>query len=623
MQITKFIRKLILLLLILGISHNISGLTQVVSADSLLMKANKFKYTNQDSLKYYIKKASLVARQNNDVYNEIEAKFLLIDTYIRYGDYATALSLCDSLDNIQIQNNNCDLNAKINIKKGIALGSAGLNSQALELYLKSLNAENCVLSISTRNDLYYYISTTYYSMNNINECKNYLKLGIELSIKNNLDKDLISSYLLYASTFNQLDSVRYYVNKSTLILNKYPGYVYEKVAVLGKKASVCDYAGNLRESKSLYKEVIRISELHGFNNRLSILCNNYSYLFMDEKKYDSAKYYIDKALSISRYLKSVELKATVFDTYSDYYKGIDNYEKALECLDSSVYYRNEYRENQQIQRSQVLTATLKTEQKEKEILQKEKQISSMWLLILGVISVMIVFMFLFIFFRQKARLQKAKLETIEMDNKLEVADALLKGQDSERKRLAMDLHDELGARMSALRFMIDGSFGSHTKYKDVVSSIEVIHQNIRELSHRMLPSQLEKSGLVVSLNSLIASINNTGDFAVEFNTNLKKRLSDKLEINIYHIIFELINNAIKHSKGNHVFVQLMLHDDVLQLSVEDNGGDADISQEGDSMGLVNVKTRIEYLGGKLIEDFGKSLTLFMIEIPLTNKKQII
>ena len=195
---------------------------------------------------------------------------------------------------------------------------------------------------------------------------------------------------------------------------------------------------------------------------------------------------------------------------------------------------------------------------------------------------------------------------------------MIEGQDIERKRLAMDLHDGMGAQLGSLRFQVDTFFDKDPNYMQVAGSIDEIGKNIRDLSHRMSPSRLEEYGLIRTLKNLIESIKSSGRINVEFLTNidLKDRFDEKLEINIYYLVFELINNATKHSKAKNIQVQIYLHDENLSISVEDDGIGFEQGEAKDGHGLKNIKRRITFLNGHLIVDSRENFgTSFMIEIP--------
>jgi signal transduction histidine kinase len=131
----------------------------------------------------------------------------------------------------------------------------------------------------------------------------------------------------------------------------------------------------------------------------------------------------------------------------------------------------------------------------------------------------------------------------------------------------------------------------------------------------MLPAHIQDQGLLLTLRNMVEVINKSGKFKVGFESNIKNRLSDKLEINIYYLIYELINNATKHSNGDSIFVELIEQEHSINLSVEDNGQGFDQTKIKDGMGLRNIKTRTDYLGGKLEIISDSEMTLFIIEIP--------
>ena len=249
-----------------------------------------------------------------------------------------------------------------------------------------------------------------------------------------------------------------------------------------------------------------------------------------------------------------------------------------------------------------LATVFETKKKEEEILASENKLNQFRSILFGSLALIAILLTVIIYFSQKSALTVAKLESVEKGKSLEIANALLEGTDNERKRLAMDLHDGLGGQLGSLKFMVDTYIEDSPNYQKITNSIDDICQNVRGLSHRMLPTQLEKLGLVPTIQNLAHSINQSSGFSVDIELEIEERLEPKLEINLYYLIFELINNAIKHSKGDSLFIQLLSHEDGLNLSVEDNGEGFNVSESKDGLGLKNIKHRVEYLGGELIID---------------------
>jgi signal transduction histidine kinase len=408
----------------------------------------------------------------------------------------------------------------------------------------------------------------------------------------------------------------FYLNKAEEILNYYPKATYEKVVILNNKALLNKALGKLSESKIQYIQAIHIAREQGYKSYLSNLYNNYAYQLIAENNMDSANLVLDEALLIAKEIDDLDLEASILDSYSDYFKEMGNFYKALEYKDESVDKRNKYKRKQQIQQSLFLSTVFETEQKEKEIIEQESEINRLWASVFGSIALIVLLITVVVYYRQKSAVRKAKLITVEREKSLEIADALIEGQDTERKRLAMDLHDGLGARLGTLRFKIDNLLSKDKYHKELSKDVDDIGNNIRELSHRMLPTQLDELGLIISLKNLLASINASGVFNMTLESNIDERLDPKIETHLYYLIYELVNNAMKHSGGNEIMIQIYDHDDSISISVEDNGKGLHPDKIKYGLGLKNINQRVAYLCGNIhIDSQVDEGSIFMIELP--------
>lgn len=606
---------LIIIIGLLLIQNIVFSNNNLDSIDVYLEKAKNFSYRNNDSVLYYGYRALNTAKISNSPEQYLEVLNLIIKSHIKNSNYSMAIKACNTSKKIAVNNKLVAWELNTLINTGNVYQASGFTSEALEIFFKAQQRLEYIDNYKYEADLYYYMASAY---DDIDEhSKNIIYSNKSIATANTYGYEIkkIYPYLLLSNTFNQIDSVKKYLNLCSSIIKKKPHLQFEKVVVLNNQALLNKAIGNLNLSKTQYLEAIDISESNGYRDYLSTLYNNYAYLLTIESKYDSANIVLDKALGIAQKLKSSDLQATIYDSYSDYFTAIENFKTALAYQDSSIIKRNQYREQQQIQKSLFLSAVFETEQKEKEILQQENEITQLWVYMLSAIAVLAIAIGLVVYFRQKYSLGRSRMDAMEKSKSLEIADALIHGQDAERKRLAMDLHDGLGARLGVLRFLVDGFFKPHEKYDEISNSIITIQQNVRELSHRMLPTQLKTLGLETTVRNMVSSINKSGKFVVDFETNIKKRLTDKLEVNLYYLIYELTNNATSHSNGNTIFVQLFEHDDVINLSIEDNGSSFKQNDNHDGMGLKNIKTRVEYMGGNFMVEADNSVTIFMIEIP--------
>ncbi|WP_435357769.1 histidine kinase [Emticicia sp. SJ17W-69] len=200
------------------------------------------------------------------------------------------------------------------------------------------------------------------------------------------------------------------------------------------------------------------------------------------------------------------------------------------------------------------------------------------------------------------RLSFEKQETLEKQN-AQLQAALLQGQTIERKRVAADLHDNLGSTLSALWLSVDLIDKSKMSQEEIA-----IHQNLREnlekayndvrlLSHNLLPEEFEKQGLVPTLQSFVRKISKNSK--IRFDLQIAEgfgRVDNKIEFELYSICLELVNNIIKHSKASEAKISLSRTEKKIELIISDNGIGT-FNNESDGKGMKNVKARVESLNG--------------------------
>ena len=189
------------------------------------------------------------------------------------------------------------------------------------------------------------------------------------------------------------------------------------------------------------------------------------------------------------------------------------------------------------------------------------------------------------------------------------AEAVLKGEEQERTRLAKDLHDGLGGLLSGVKFSLSNMKDNLIITPDNMAvferSLDMIDASIRELrrvAHNMMPEMLTKFGLDEALKEYCNILNGTGLLKVKYQSlGMEARLDKSLEIIVYRIIQELLNNIIKHASASEAFVQLVRETKRLNVVVEDNGKgfDTAILEKNKGAGWMNIRSRVDYLKGQL------------------------
>lgn len=173
--------------------------------------------------------------------------------------------------------------------------------------------------------------------------------------------------------------------------------------------------------------------------------------------------------------------------------------------------------------------------------------------------------------------------------------------EEERKRLAGELHDSVGQQLSLLKLKVQQvSHGFKEKEDDLLNTVDGITNEVRSILYQLRPKVLDELGLGAAVTSLVERINNEsgikGDVSIVGRDN---RYIPHIEINIFRIIQEALNNIIKHSGANEFFIQMILKDDSLRIIISDDGIGFNQADKSNGYGMINMRERIESLNGKI------------------------
>ena len=235
------------------------------------------------------------------------------------------------------------------------------------------------------------------------------------------------------------------------------------------------------------------------------------------------------------------------------------------------------------------------------------------------------FIILFVVFYQKKMIEEQlKRQQLELEFQQRMMEASLESEENERRRLAGELHDSVGGMLSTIRVGLttiakrlpDPQVVEHSKQMldDTLSSV-------RRISLDLMPSTLEKFGLIPALRELCERFQATSLLPVNFEENGEIGFIDtKRALKIFRIVQELINNAVKHAQASVIHVELFAEDQ-LKISVEDDGVGFDPSakhsagESGSGLGLYNMENRTRLLNARLDFDTqvkkGSKITLIV------------
>ena len=223
--------------------------------------------------------------------------------------------------------------------------------------------------------------------------------------------------------------------------------------------------------------------------------------------------------------------------------------------------------------------------------------------------------------KQQAELLERKVEKMKQDQHISVFAAMLEGQEQERKRLAIDLHDGLGGSLSGIKLklskVVQTANGAvvNGELPAVLNQLDASVDELRRIARNLMPETLLKYGLAIALSDFCKGLENKETKISFQHYGLREDMPKATQIMVYRIIQELISNALKHAGATIILAQCLQNGNHLSITVEDDGIGFDLKQTGQpsGMGLSNVKNRIAYLGGKLDihseEDIGTTVNV--------------
>lgn len=226
--------------------------------------------------------------------------------------------------------------------------------------------------------------------------------------------------------------------------------------------------------------------------------------------------------------------------------------------------------------------------------------------------------------KRKAAQQRLEIEKIKSKHQKELFNSVISAQESERQRIAHNLHDDVGTTLSATSILvsnIQNKAGDNTrtllsKSKEMIdNAIQEIRLVINDLS----PVSLYNFGLNSEILKIVRILDSTTNTKLTFNTNIdEKRYSENIELNLYRILKEFINNTMKYAEATEIRLDLYDEQNKIRLEISDNGKGFDkkkISRTGH--GLNNMESRVYLMNGQcnLTSELGHG-TKLSIEIPL-------
>jgi len=468
--------------------------------------------------------------------------------------------------------------------------------------------------VSICNDL----GQVYFQLHQNEKARYYYDLGEAYAIKYNYQNTaaiLLYNKGEYYTSINQLDSAR---------------KLYEKVNEIGErkdrmdvKAMANNGMGKTYIKSGDYKKAINYLQI-----AISLSENKYKPVWIEAslllgealfktKNYTEAEKTLLTALKQASESKLKDNIINGYTTLTAVYKATGQYDKAINCMDSISVLKDSLVSADNTRAINLMDIKFQTAEKDKQIAQQNTKLAqkNIWILSIGGSVVLLLLLSAGFYFYTIN-----KERSSEKENKIGILKAAVSGGDNERTRIARELHDGIGGMLSAamMRFSSmhhDNAAVTQTPaYREAMDILREMGDEIRKTAHNLMPDVLIKQSLPEAVRAYCNIVQESRALKIDFQSygNFDD-LSQNHKLNLYRIIQELVKNILQHAGATNAMVQLLRNEDVLIVSVEDNGAGFDNNKMKTGLGLHNTQTRVSSLDGRFSLDStpGKGTSVFI------------
>jgi two-component system, NarL family, sensor kinase len=346
----------------------------------------------------------------------------------------------------------------------------------------------------------------------------------------------------------------------------------------------------------------------------AVVLQNIGNAYLKKKDYSNAIKFSKQATELSKRLQFDQVQTLSLMDLVEAEENIGNIPESFKYLKQYVSMNDSIQNRNNQKKVYDLEAKYLAQKKELDMLSQQKIIKQKnilnYLLASGVLLLLGIITSLYFNYRSKQKLQLQQIIKLETQQQLTATEAVLKGEEQERTRLAKDLHDGLGGMLSGIKYSFNTMKGNMIMTANNAQaferSMDMLDSSIKEMrrvAHNMMPEALVKFGLDTALKDFCNEIQQSGALHISYQSiGLQNMVIDQtISITIYRIVQELLNNTMKHAVAKNAIVQITKSDNQLSVTVEDDGKgfDTTIINNSTGMGWSNITNRVEFLKGKL------------------------
>ncbi len=488
--------------------------------------------------------------------------------------------------------------------------------QAAEYYLLSRHHAEKINHRSSLRRLNNNLAAVFLDLNDYEKGRQYAEAGLEIAKELKDDFAVASSQINLANVYmqlNQPEKAFELFEDVGRIGQKIDDYTFVLDAMLGKGGAY-SAMGNVSQAKVHFEKTIAFSKEKEAQEYEMYAHMGMAGLLLKIKDPEAGKY-IQQGIAIAKKqeskleLQDLYLKASLFHESWDNPREALSYRKEFELLNDSLIGETSKKTVANLE------AKYQFEKKEAQIKLQDAKLKarSTWNYILagGTVALLLISLLGYRNYKHRQKLQQARIDELETEKQLAATEAILKGEEQERTRLAKDLHDGLGGMLSGIKYsfqnMKENLILTPENAQAFERSIDMLDSSIREMrrvAHNMMPEILVRYGLDTALKEFCGEVDRSGAIHARYQSMGMETLTigQTTAVAVYRMVQELVNNALKHAHARQVVVQLhaSAKEKSLAITVEDDGQgfDTRLLKQSNGIGWSNIQNRVDFLKGR-------------------------
>ncbi len=373
------------------------------------------------------------------------------------------------------------------------------------------------------------------------------------------------------------------------------------------------------EYRNLALDIAKANNLHSV---IFAVYGDMADWYDEEQNYNEAIKYRLLGLDYARQTNWIEMEARAQRTTAYTYKLAGDFKNALVHFEDLKEIEDSLSRFEVQSRYHELEAAYESGKKDLQIQQLKSRFLQLILYVLGALLIG-GFMFLLYYQRTNKKLIRQNKALSEKNNEIKMA--LTEGQNIERKRMAIELHDNINAKIAAAKWVLetintpDKTAEEQNVIAQLVDTMSDIYEDVRFISHNLVPKDIETKNLSTIISQLVQNLNQNQKISFSFRVEGEDPgLDNSLKLQCYAMVMELINNIIKHADCRNASVVLSFDPQMVSIRVEDDGRGFNPDLVHGGTGLKNLSSRIQSVNGRMdVSNHNGKGTIIQIRIPFS------